>query len=106
MNCLDLWFHNCTVDTPSTDEGAKTGSEMMQKQGGRSCESWPIRADWAFWEGGPSRDSNSGILTFLICYISCLNTLTSVQVTPDRKEGQVESDVSHSGVRLKDGDHS
>lgn len=34
------------------------------------------------------------------------NTLTSVQVTPDRKEGQVESDVSHSGVRLKDGDHS
>jgi len=34
------------------------------------------------------------------------HTLTSVQVTPDRKEGQVEGDVSHSGVRLKDGDHS
>lgn len=30
----------------------------------------------------------------------------SVQVTPDRKEGHVEGDVSHSGVRLKDGDHS
>lgn len=27
-------------------------------------------------------------------------------MTPDRKEGQVESNVSHRGVRLKDGDHS
>lgn len=32
--------------------------------------------------------------------------LTSVQVTPHRQEGHVESDVSHSGVGLKDGDHS
>lgn len=30
----------------------------------------------------------------------------SVQVTPHRQEGHVESDVSHSGVGLKDGDHS
>lgn len=30
----------------------------------------------------------------------------SVQVTPDRKESHVESDVTHGGVRLKDGDYS
>lgn len=29
-----------------------------------------------------------------------------MQVTPDGKEGHVESDVAHGGVRLKDGDHS
>lgn len=40
------------------------------------------------------------VLTFMFC------KLTSVQVTPDGKEGHVESDVSHSGVRFKDGDHS
>ena len=34
-----------------------------------------------------------------------LNKLTSVQVAPDGEEGQVEGDVSHRGVRLKDGDH-
>ena len=44
-----------------------------------------------------------GVCVCVRCVCVCL---TSVQVCPGRQEGHVESDVSHCGVGLEDGDHS